>query len=122
MVISRGERTESVIKAGYKPSSGTAARVQACRLLANANVRQEMERIEKKLNEDPRYSPEALAAWLHRIGQSAEEKGELATAGNQVMNIAKLCGHLIDQTKVIKDQETEALMSRLQELAPDLLA
>lgn len=115
-----GNASEAIRRAGYRAKPDTV-RVMGAENLAKPIVKARIEQLEKKLNEDPRYSAEALAAWLLRLGEQAEERGELATAGVQAMNIAKLAGHLVDQTKVLKDAETESLMARLQELAPDLL-
>ncbi len=119
--VMTGNTREAVDRAGYQ-----AKRVETKYAIAHENlkkplVKARVEQLEKKLNEDPRYSAEALAAWLLRLGEKAEERGELSVAGTQAMNIAKLAGHLVDQVKVIKDAETESLMSRLREIAPEVL-
>lgn len=89
-------QTQAAIAAGYRKAS---ARYQGSKLAKNSNILQQRDKAAQKVQEKLDYKDAQHFIDLGRIGQIAEQKGDLATALKALVQQGKLCGLYVERVK-----------------------
>jgi|TARA_R110002167_G_scaffold49885_1_gene145862 phage terminase small subunit len=84
-----GNGTQAAIRAGYAPKS---ARIEASRLLTNANIGKAVTKFQENHREKTEVTIESLAAELEHDRDRARQLDQTATAVTATVQIAKLYG------------------------------
>jgi phage terminase small subunit len=102
--------------AGYATESENCLRVIASENLTKPNVAQAVHRERMKLQDDPDFSPEAIAARLKSYESALANDANFKAAAEVAMNQAKLAGHLVDKTQNVNNLSDEQLQEELEKL------
>jgi hypothetical protein len=97
LYMRKGVATEAYLKAGYETTTDLATRVNACRLLAHANVKRRITELKKQMAARNRITVDSLVSELEEDRALARALGQPSAAVAAVQLKARLSGLLIDR-------------------------
>ncbi len=117
--VKQRNQTRACIAAGY---SELSAHVTACRLLKNANVQEEIARLEADLCRRAHVSISSLAEDMRENRDLAIKNDQASAAQQCSMGIAKLHGLLVDkkEVKMTADMSIEEIRERIASVEAEL--